>query len=760
MANPTFNSTFSGSSNQGLQVGHNPGQIEAHFHQAQRPEAPPSPSCVVPFRRDPDFVDCGTLLDQIREGCSAPASRIALVGLGGVGKSQLAIEHCYRTTDRSPETWVFWVHASTAARIEQGYRDIADQVKLAGRNDPKADVFKLVHNWLRNEENGKWLLVLDNADETAALSLPASNGTRRYFSSYLSQSKNGSVLVTSRTKSVALQLVEERDIIPIKPMDDTSAQALLQKKLGEEADKDGAAELADALEFMPLALVQAAAYIRQRAARCSVQQYLEKFHKSEKEKTSLLNSDEDSLRRDKEAKNSILITWQISFDHILEERQSAADLLSLMSFFDRQGIPESLIRVRSRTRIRHWAPNATNADGEYSNSDSSESEASLDDGFEEDILMLRNYSFIGLTTDTTTFDMHRLVQLATRKWLEGQSQLEIWKEQYIDNLCTAFPNGEHENWTQCQALFPHAKSALLQPPKSKESLRRWALLLYNAAWYAWRKGSLGDAEELSIKSMKIEIKLLGKEHKDTLSSMAMVGLARSHAGRWTEAEELQVQVVETRKRVLRAEHPDMLRSIHNLASTYCNQGRWKEAEELQVQVMETRKRGRWKEAEELQMQVMEMRKRVLGAEHPDMLSSMNNLAHMWKCRGRWAEAEELQVQVIEIRKRVLGAEHPDTLTSMNNLASTYWNQGRWKEAEELEVQVVETRKRVLGAEHPDTLSSMNNLAHTWKSRGRNGEAIALMERCVQLSRQILGPQHPRTASSLRNLNKWQMENRD
>ena len=100
---------------------------------------------------------------------------------------------------------MFWVHASNAAHIKQGYQDIADQVKLAGRNDPQADMFELVHNWLRNEKNGKWLLVLDNADDAAALSLPTSNGQKtqassgdcaspRYFLSYLPQNKNGSVI--------------------------------------------------------------------------------------------------------------------------------------------------------------------------------------------------------------------------------------------------------------------------------------------------------------------------------------------------------------------------------------------------------------------------------------------------------------------------------------------------------------------------------------------------------------------------------------
>ncbi|PVH91623.1 hypothetical protein DM02DRAFT_734103 [Periconia macrospinosa] len=102
----------------------------------ERPETPPKPSCVVPFRRDPDFVDRGTLLDQIREKCCAPASRVALVGLGGVGKSQLAIEHGYRVEAASPDTWVFWVHASNAARFEQSYRAIANCVKFFGPQHP------------------------------------------------------------------------------------------------------------------------------------------------------------------------------------------------------------------------------------------------------------------------------------------------------------------------------------------------------------------------------------------------------------------------------------------------------------------------------------------------------------------------------------------------------------------------------------------------------------------------------------------------
>ena len=140
--------------------------------------------------------------------------------------------------------------------------------------------------------------------------------------------------------------VEQSNTIVIYPMDKANVLTLFRKKLGKQGDSEDIAELAAVLEFMPLAITQAAAYISHRAPRCSVRQYLEQFQMGDHEKTSLLNNEAGGLRRDWEAKNSIVLTWQISFDHIRRTKPSAADLLSLMSFFDRQGIPESLVRNR------------------------------------------------------------------------------------------------------------------------------------------------------------------------------------------------------------------------------------------------------------------------------------------------------------------------------------------------------------------------------------------------------------------------------
>ncbi|MCJ1386364.1 hypothetical protein MMC17_009490, partial [Xylographa soralifera] len=530
--------------NSGFQAGIINGTVNAEVHHhapPQRPQTPPNPSAIVPFGRDTDFIERGAILDQIHYKCAVPGSRIALVGLGGVGKSQLAIEYAYRIQERSPETWVFWAHTSNAARFEQSYRAIANYVKISERRNPKADIFQLVHDWLRNERKGKWVLILDNIDDASFLleARGTEGGNSQPLVSYLPQSRNGSILITTRSRNVAQKLVEQCNIIAVEPMSRADALALFEKKLGKQRESQDIAELAVALEFMPLAIVQAAAYISQRAPRCSVRQYLEDFKKSDRKRASLLNYEGEQLRRDRDAKNSIIITWQISFDHVRKIRPSAADLLSLMSFFDRQGIPEALLRDRAEQGNSEQNQEEHDSDNEQDYDKDNISECS--DEFEDDIVALRNFSFISINADGSTFEMHSLVQLATRKWLEVHSQLEHWKQQFVRNLCAEFPTGEYENWIRCQALFPHAKSAAAQRPETQDSLRDWASILYKAAWYAWRVGNAVEAEKMSVQALKVRKRILGREHEDTLNSMAMVGLAYELRGLWEAAEKLQLQ---------------------------------------------------------------------------------------------------------------------------------------------------------------------------------------------------------------------------
>jgi hypothetical protein len=297
---------------------------------------------------------------------------------------------------------VFWVHASNAARFEQSYRDIADRVKIAGRRDPQANIFKQVHDWLC-ECKQRWLFMLDNVDDARFLLDVQANGdgqgansksAARPLLDYLPHCERGSILVTTRNEEAALKLVERCDIVRVEPMDEEEGLALFEKKLRPQDNNSDVAELAAALEYMPLAIVQAAAYIFQRAPRCSVAKYLDEYRKSECKRTSLLNRDGGHLRRDWEATNSILVTWQISFEYIQQTRSSAADLLSLMSFFDRQGIPEDLLRPRTERQEAQTNQTEEENDGDSDSEDDTSQSSAGDDEFGDDVVMLRNFCFI------------------------------------------------------------------------------------------------------------------------------------------------------------------------------------------------------------------------------------------------------------------------------------------------------------------------------------------------------------------------------
>ena len=596
--------------------------------------------------------------------------------------------------------------------------------------------------------------------------------------SYLPQ--NGPILITTRDRNAALKLVEQRDMITIGPMDKVDSLALLEKKLGQQNDRDSITKLATMLEFMPLAMVQAAAYISRRAPRCSIQQYMDSFQKSDHMKTSLLDFEGGQLRRDWEAKNSVIITWQISFDHIRQIRPSAAELLSLMSFFDRQGIPEALLRDRNgqenEQQNRKEKDDIKHVDDDSSEDD--DSGVDEDDMFEEDISTLRDYLFI--TANGLDFEMHGLVQLATRKWLKVQGQQERWKQQFIRNLCAEFPEGSLRNRAACQALFPHARSAAVWKPENQVSLRDWAMIMYNAASYAYEVGDIPSAMDMSVKAMKARRKLFGQESEVTLSSVEMTGLASHLAGRWNEAEKLEVQVMEARKSKLGLDHPDTLNAMGNLVSMYSYQGRWKEAEELCVQVIETCKgklgldhprtlnsmcnlaalhnnQGRWKEAEELGMQVLETSMRELGSDHRVTLTSMNNLAATYRSQGRWKEAEGLVAQVFVNYIVQFGLDHPNTLCSINNMTEIYCDQKQWKEAEELGRHVMEVCKSKLGQDHPQTLISMGNYAFILKRQRRDTEAISLLRDSVRLQQRVIGDNHPAFDVFATALAEWEAQ---
>ena len=217
-----------------------------------------------------------------------------------------------------------------------------------------------------------------------------------------------------------------------------------------------------------------------------------------------------------------------------------------------------------------------------------------------------------------------------------------------------------------------------------------------------------------------------------LAQTDWAGRALREAGDLTRAVPLLEHTLTDRQRVLGADHPDTLSSGSNLAGVY-------------------RAAGRVVEAITLLERVLADCERVLGADHPDTLASRNNLAFNYRAAGRVAAAITLHEQVLTDRQRVLGADHPDTLASRNNLANAYEAMGRMVEAITLLERVLADRQRVLGADHPGTLASRNNLASAYRAVGRVVEAITLHEQILADCERVLGADHPDTLISKNNL---------
>jgi tetratricopeptide (TPR) repeat protein len=688
-------------------------------------------------------------LERLEEMLSAKQqpSKVALIGLGGVGKTQIALELAYRIRDRYPECSIFWVPATNSESLQQAYLEIGRQLQIPGLEQEQADVKKLVQGYLNQESAGRWLLIFDNADniDMWISNAGTKDGSPDLIDS-LPQSNQGSLVFTTRSRKVAVKLTQQ-NVIEVSEMDEELATQMLSKSLIDQdilEKRQGIVNLLKQLTFLPLAIVQAAAYINENGI--SLSDYLSLLVDQEENVVDLLSEDFEVDGRYRDGKNPVATTWLISFEQIRQRDPLAAEYLAFMSCVDPRDIPQSLL------------PPAQSRKKEM-----------------DSIGTLSAYSFVSRRSANNSLDVHRLVHLATRNWLRTEGSLAKWTARAVARLDEVFPDDDHKNRSVWRVYLPHVQYVLESSPIG-DSVKT-CLLLEKFGRCLYSDGRYNEAERSFSRVMETRTRVLGQEHPDTLTSIANLASTFWNQGRWKEAEELNMQVVETMKRVLGQEHPSTLTSMANLASTYRNQGRWKEAEELEMQVVETRKRvlgqehpdtltsmanlastyrnqGRWKEAEELQAQELKICSRVLGQEHPSTLTSMANLALMFWNQGRLKEAEELNMQVVEMRKRVLGQEHPDTLTSIANLASTFSNQGRWKEAEELEMQVMETMKRVLGQEHPDTLTSMNNLAWTWKSQGRDREALGLIATCCKLSTEKLGADHPRTKARTKTLNDW------
>ncbi|KAF2995197.1 hypothetical protein E8E13_000675 [Curvularia kusanoi] len=677
-------------------------------------EAANNAPSIIPFSRNESFVGRETQLAELeaklfsndRITTDQTTTTLAIVGPGGTGKSQLALEVAHRARLNNKDCSVFWIDAGDMDSLYRSYASVARKLCVPGCDDNQADMKQVTKCCIAELNTRHCLLVLDNVESTTLRASGSSTARAVELAKFLPQSKLCSVILTTTEGDVAETLAPQ-NITALHELTPDTALRMLQNRLTTpllDAEQQDAMHLLKELSYLPLAVVHAAACMN--ASEMSVWRYQAQLDQHKEAVLMYSDGSTGSEQQEFGLRKTIAATLSLSVNEVHQSNAVAANYLFLAACVDRKDIPLDFLESTS-LRIR-----------------------------EDAMKVLDKYALITRRPAESAFDVHRLVYCAIQERLQVDGRLQEWTQRTITQLLQVFPNDDHHNRSKWTRLLPHAQYVLSKFQRNDDKgrldlARKCAMALYS-------NGQYKAAEELDVQVMEARKRALGDEHPDTLYSIDDLALTYLKQGRWDKAEELQVQVIEASKRVLSDEHPDTLVSINNLASTYLKQERWDKAEELRVQVMEASKR-------------------VLGDEHPNTLASINNLAIVYLEQGRWDEAKELQVQVIEASKRVFGEKHPNTLVSINNLASTYSKQGRWNQAEELRVQVMEASKRVLGNEHPDTLSYRANLSFTFWAQARHEEAVALMESCYQLRRQVLGEQHYSTQFSLNTLKQWREE---
>nr|CDP27531.1 Putative Kinesin light chain [Podospora anserina S mat+] len=654
---------FQGHVNGSLHIHH---ETRAKQHAAQR---------IIPFPRNEDVVDryIFAALDRLLPP-SHDYQSAALWGLGGSGKTQIALEYAYRRS-RDPACSVFWVHADNETTFTQDYKVIAKRLGLAdGLGGP--ELLMAVRKQI--EASPCWLLILDNADNLAVFGVGRTQSGRdqgqdteekQSLYDFVPRGPAGTVLWTSRDKRISGSLVGGRRAINVASMTEGEAKILLEtvmcREIAEEESHNATALLAE-LDLLPLAVSQAAAYMGRTAT--PIGEYLSKLKKRIKRWQVLSETEFDRHRR-ADVSNSVMQTWGISIEHIRQENQMAYNILHSLAFVDNQNIPLELVAKAAEMIARPTRYEKTASAKSVCIKDQDEHQDEHQDDDDKvlaAVVLLQHFSFLSPRTSGErygAYEMHKLVQEATQYSLSQEDRrTDQWhfSEVALRAATSLFPEGRRELWGECERYLRHAQLA--------------------AGWAGLCRGGVEAAALLTRVS-------------DYLYDR----------GRWREREPVDLKAYEYRRELLGDKHPDTIWSIASLATTYHAQGRYEEAEKNY-------------------MEVLALQRDVLGDKHPDTITSMASLATTYHAQGRYEEAEKNYMEVLALQRDVLGDKHPDTITSMANLAATYHAQGRYEEAEKIKVEVLALRRDVLGDKHPDTIWSMASLAATYHAQGRYEEA--------------------------------------
>src|SRR6266702_5129357 len=581
-----------------------------------RTSIPSLPIWNVPYRRNPFFTgreEILTHLYTVLRNSKAVGLTQALSGLGGIGKTQIAVEYAYRSRDHYQA--ILWITASSREALSADFVMLAALLDLPEQHGQDQDiVIRAVKRWLTTHTH--WLLMLDNVDNLEMIV------------DFLPIQSTGDVLLTTRLQ--ALGTVAQSVEVEKMGLDD-GMEVLLRRTnvIAPGAPLDHAtkerqaqaAEIVVALDGLPLALDQAGAYIEE--TRCGLSQYLNLYGTRRKE---LL------LRRGRfpiDHPDSVAATWSLSFQQVEQENLAAADLLRLCAFLSPEAIPEEIITVGA---AELGSPLGSVASDPLK--------------VDKIIELLLRYSLLRRTSEVKSLSIHRLVQAVLKDGMDRDTQ-SLWAERAIRAVNRAFPDVELQTWEVCQRCLPHVQMCASYIEEYILAFPEAARLFNEAASYLVAHARYQQAEQLLLKALAIRQRLLGGEHPDVAQTLYNLASLYRAQGTYVKAEPFYLQALYIRETTLGFDHSLVARSYYGLAKLYHSQEKYQQAEKLCKQAL----------------YIQEQR---LGGDHPMIASTLNMLAKIYQGQNKLDQAKEMNVRALRIRESTSGTDHPQVAIIIND----------------------------------------------------------------------------------------------